>query len=590
MNLRKESMMDEKVVKQEEIITIAEMVRRSAELYGEKVALQMRRKGEFEKTTYRELYGKVRAAAAALISIGFKKSDRAGVIGENRPEWSISYLAIVYAGGVVVPIDSQLKHKEIGHILSISETKIVFASSKYIPVLKECQESTGLPETIISMESQDAQGIFSLNDFIRKGEELITQGTVSIDEKKVNLDDLLAIIFTSGTTGKSKGVMLTHRNVMFDALSTSKVIVIKETDTLISILPLHHTFEATAGFIFPLYVGAKITYARSLKSKEIIEDIKDSKATIMLGVPLLYEKMLIGLRKGISQQKILIKSLVKTNLAIVRGIKKMLHLNPSRVLFKSLRKKAGLNSLRLLVSGGATLPVWVSKGFSEFGFNILQGYGMTETSPITNVSPIEKIKPETVGPPIPGIEIKIIEPDEKGIGEIAVKGPIVMQGYYKNDEETRNVLKDGWLYSGDLGRVDEENYLYITGRKKSLIVSQAGKNIYPEEVEEELLMNDFIEEILVVARINADTKREEVHAIVYPNWENLDRFTKEKAIEQTENWVNSFYKELIENCCKNLADYKRIKSFSIREEEFPKTTTKKIKRFLFQEKVVKTEK
>lgn len=582
--------MNKEKVKPEELITVAGMVKRGAELFGDKIALQMRRGENFDKTTYGELYDKVFATAAALISIGIKKGEKAGVIGENRPEWPLCYLSIAYAGGTVVPIDPQLKYKEIGHILMLSKTKVVFASQMYIPVLIECQESIGLPETIILMESSYSKEFFILRDFIKKGEELIAKGSFLPDEEKISLDDLLAIIFTSGTTGKSKGVMLTHRNVMFDVISSSKVIALKETDNFLSILPLHHTFEATAGFILPLYMGVTITYARSLKSREIIEDIRDSTATILLGVPLLFEKMLKGLRKGISEQKTMIKSIVKTNLALVRGIRKIFHSEPGRILFKSLREKAGLGSLRLLISGGAALPLWVSKGFREFGFNLFQGYGLTETSPVTNVNPLDKVKSGSVGPPIPGIEIRIVDPDENGIGEIAVKGPIVMKGYYQDEEETSKVIKNGWFYTGDLGRIDKDNYLYITGRKKSVIVSHAGKNVYPEEVEEELSMSDFIEEVLVVGRLNPDTKREEVHAIVYPNWENLDRYTKEKAIEQTESWLDSFFKSEIEQRCKDLADYKRVKSFSIRDEEFPKTTTKKIKRFLFQEQAIQTNK
>lgn len=206
---------------------------------------------------------------------------------------------------------------------------------------------------------------------------------------------------------------------------------------------------------------------------------------------------------------------------------------------------------------------------------------------MTNVTPLGKIKPASVGPPVPGIEMKIVDPDEQGIGEIAVKGPIVMKGYFQDEEETSKVLKQGWFYTGDIGWVDSDNYYYITGRKKSVIVSAAGKNIYPEEVEEELLASDFIEEVLVAGRINPDSNREEVHAIIYPNWEALDAHTKEQGVQQTERWMNTFFKSEIEERCKNLADYKRVKSFSIREEEFPKTTTKKIKRFLFQEDVLK---
>jgi len=583
-------MIKEEVVKPEELFTVADLVKNNAGLYADKIALQMRRGGVFEGITYKELYEKVKAITVALKSIGFHKGDKAGVIGENRPEWPVCYLSIVNAGGIVIPIDPKLKYKEIGHILMISETKIVFSSPKSLNLLKQCKETTGLPETIILMESAGADEFFLLDDFIDKGKKIIAKGNHSLYEVETKLDDLLTIIFTSGTTGKSKGVMLTHRNVMFDAISPSKRIFISEADNFLSVLPLHHAYEATAGFILPLYTGATITYARSLKSKEIVEDIRDSKATVMLGVPLLFEKVLKGLRKGIAEQKPIIKSILRTNLTLARGIKKVFHVESGRFFFKSLRTQAGFGSLRLLISGGAALPVWVSKGFREFGFNLIQGYGLSETSPITNINPSEKIKMASIGPPISGIEMKIVNPDENGIGELVVKGPIVMKGYYKDEEETQKVLKGGWLYTGDLGMVDNDNYYYVTGRKKSVIVSHAGKNIYPEEVEDELLLSDFIEEVLVVQRLNPVTKREEAHAIVYPNWEILDHYTKEKGVEQTENWLNSFFKEEIEKYCKNLADYKRAKSFSIREEEFPKTTTSKIKRFLFQDKMIQTKK
>lgn len=578
--------MQEKEVREEELMTVMEMIEKNAEQFDNKVALQMRRGEVFYKITYKELHEKVCAAAAALRSIGFNKGDNAGVVGENRPEWIISYLAIVFAGGIVVPLDPQLRQKEIGHLLRISETEIVFSSPRYISVLEQCNQKTGLPKTIVSMEN--IEGLFSLDDFIVKGAKLLKGKSIDLDKDRPSLDDILAIIFTSGTTGKSKGVMLTHRNVVYDAAASRKMIKVDENDRMLSILPLHHTFEATAGFILPLYIGVTITYARSLKSKEIIEDIQDTETTIILGVPLLYEKMLKGLKKGISEQKKLVKSVVNVNLWLVRFINNIFNAQPGRVLFKSLREKAGLGSLRLLVSGGAALPVWVSRGFNEFGFTILQGYGLTETSPVTNVTPVEKIKFASVGPPIPGVEIKINEPEESGIGEILVKGPVVMKGYYKDKELTETVIKDGWFYSGDLGRVDSDNYLYITGRKKSLIVSQAGKNIYPEEVEGELIISDFIEEALVVGRMNSRTRREEVHAIIYPNWEALDDYTKEKGIEQTDKWLKEFYKEEIEVRCKDIAGYKRVKSFSIREEEFPKTTTRKIKRFLFQEETIET--
>lgn len=350
-------------MKPEELITVAALVRRSAELYGEKTAMQMRRSGVFEGFSYNEVYRTARAIAAALISTGFKKGDKAGVIGENRPEWPISYFSILLAGGIVVPLDPQLKHKELAHIFSVSGTEIAFASAKFLSVLSECRETGGLPKTIICMDRTEGGGNFNLDDFVKKGEELLDAEKVNLDEREVALDDLLAIIFTSGTTGKSKGVMLTHRNVAFDTISASKVIQVIEGDSFISVLPLHHTFEATGGFLLPFYKGAMITYARSLKSKEIIEDLKDAKATILLAVPLLYEKMLKALRRGMAEQSGLIKAVIKTNMALVRGVKKLFNAEAGKVLFKSLRRKAGLDSLRIMISGGAALPLWVCEGF-----------------------------------------------------------------------------------------------------------------------------------------------------------------------------------------------------------------------------------
>jgi long-chain acyl-CoA synthetase len=532
------------------------------------IAMKMRKDGFFNEITYYELCENVKKIAGYLKSKKFKKGERAAVLGENRPEWGICHLGILWAGGIVVPLDSRASVSEWGHILRHSESKFLFVSEKFYDDVMEIRDEIPEVKEIISFEFLPQ--IFEGEEKMEKPEE-------------VEREDVAVILYTSGTTGLSKGIMLTHDNILSNIEMLLKVLDVDEKEVFFSVLPIHHVFEGTCGFLAPITLGCQIFYARSLKSKELIEDLKSARPTIFLVVPLLLEKMLIGIDKKIKKSNIIKKGVFYSLKGMSKFFQTIRFKSSSKILFKKVREELGLNRLKYLISGGAALPRWISKEYEIMGFPIYQGYGLSETSPVVSVNLPNKCKNESVGPPLPGVEIRIFDPDIEGIGEIGVKGKIVMKGYYKNEEATKKVFRDGFLLTGDMGKIDKDGFLYITGRKKSVIVTKGGKNIYPEEIEEKLLQSPFIKEVLVLARIHPKTKTEEIHAIIYPDFEFIDEWAKEKEIEITDEKLNKIIEEEIEKVNKELADYKRVRSFSLREEEFPKTTTQKIKRYLFEQ-------
>ncbi len=562
-----------------EVAPIPEIIRRSAEKFANKVALRIEKKDLVEIFTYKEMIERVSWFARGLKKFGFTKREKVALIGENRPSWAIAYLGIQWLGAVVVPLDPQLKASEIRHILTDSETKAIVYSKMYEDVIAEATRNLKSFRQWICMDEPDKKLLkkaISMSDVIEEGKN------EPYFPPQPSLDDLAVLIYTSGTTGQSKGVMLSHKNIASNVNSMYQAIYFDEKDKFISILPLHHTFEATCGFLTPLCAGCEIVYSPSLKSKEILDTMKKHGVTLMLGVPLLFEKIVLGIQRAVKDAPVFKKMLFNAFYGISKIIKPVTKF-PGKVFFKNIREAIGFNNLRFVVSGGAALPRWVSEFLENIGVNILQGYGLTEASPVLTVNRLERPKNESVGQPLPDVEIKIDSPDENGIGEICAKGPNIMLGYYKNEKATKEVLKDGWLYTGDLGWIDKEGYLYITGRKKNLIVTAAGKNVYPEEIEEKLLRSPYIKEVLVIGRENPVTGREEVHAIIHPDYEEIDKIKPDVSEEE----ITQLIKEEIKRYTKDLADYKRVKSFELREEEFPKTTTKKIKRYLFVKKPVK---
>jgi long-chain acyl-CoA synthetase len=564
-------------------LTIPELLDRSVRLYSDRMSLYAHTGQDFQGITYAELGKKVKDFALGLLEMGLQKGDKVGLISVNRPEWCIAYLGILSANGVTVPLDPALKGSELKHILRESRAKIVAASSRHILDMEEALSDLNTLENIISMDDDDRENVLPFQKVLNKGKES------SRELYAPDQEELASLIFTSGTTGSSKGVMLTHKNIMTDIWGVYQTLDIFPEDNFLSVLPIHHTFECTCGFLIPLGKGSRIYYARSLKSKQLLEDIRNTKTTVMIGVPLLFEKMLGGLRKGIKKKSPLTQFLFNTNLGLCGTANKVIGINPGKVLFKGLRDKAGFSTLRFFVCGGAPLSPEIPEFFDLLGIKFLQGYGLTETSPVLSVNPINKIKYASAGPPIPGVDLKVVDPDENGTGEIAARGDIIMKGYYKNDKATAEVLQDDWFLTGDSGWIDKDGYVYVTGRKKDMIVTRAGKNIYPEELEYQLNKSPFILESLVLGRRIGEGKGEEPYAIIVPDYEYFDNVADRGKKEFDEKKIEQTIKEEIANCCSNIADYKRIKGFEIREDEFEKTSTRKIKRYLFKHKIVPIE-
>ena len=563
------------------VFTLLGLVARARDKFGERTFAQRRvAPGEFERFTYRQLYDDVVRLGAALGKAGVSHGTRVGVVGENRYEWAVAYLAATGGGAVCVPLDPQLKAKEIGSILETSEAEVVISSPTTLGLLKELRGRLPGVREIISMGDAE-DGVRGWADVLAEGDDDAAREEYL--GREVSLDDLAVLLFTSGTTGKSKAVMLTHRNLGANVDQVYRALYFDETDVFLSLLPLHHTIEATAGMMIPISGGCSITYARSYKSKEIVEDIRDSGVSMMCGVPLLYEKMLAGLRRAVRESPPVKRTLFKVLMAVTRAGHVLFGVNLGRFLFSSLRKKAGLDTVRMFISGAAPLKAEVSRTFYYLGLNLLQGYGLTETSPVVSVNVPERIKFASSGLPIPDVRVRIHEPNAEGVGEVAVAGDNIMVGYYGDPAMTGSVLRDGWFYTGDAGWLDRDGYVYITGRIKNVIVTAAGKNVYPEEIEAELGASAVIAEAAVMPMRDPSSGREAVGAVIFPDYEYLEGEASRAGEALDDAFAEKRIREAVADCCQTLADYKRVKIIKIRKEEFPKTTTRKIKKFLFRD-------
>ncbi len=537
-----------------------------ADRYSSQVALRSKKHGTYTSLTYSQLGERVRELATAFSEFGLRKGDRVALLSENRTEWAVTYLAAVTAGLVAVPIDRDLTVPEISHILNFSKPRVLICSQKYVDQLKGSRSGIPSLELLISMEEEKEGADLSFPEALRKGQEADSGGSPSLQDRELSADDQAVIIFTSGTTGNSKGVMLTHGNIASNVMATSQYVSIQD-GVLLSVLPLHHTYEAMGGFLLALYQGCTVCHAENLR--RIPENLRETGATVMLGVPILFETFYRRIESGIKQKG---QSKFRLALGIASLCERLLRLNVRRRLFKPIHDQFG-GRLQLLISGGAAVNPQVAKGFRELGFDFIQGYGMSEASPIISVNRVNCLKDDSVGLPVPGVEVKIVGE------EILVRGPSVMAGYYLNETATRGTLKEGWLHSGDLGYLDPDGFLYINGRRKSVIVTPNGKNVYPEEVEALLDQSRYVLESLVWGGPDEDPSQVEVQAIVVPCAETFD---EELGLNQyDEAKMREVIAEAVKEQCRNLARYKRVKKFILRKEEFEKTTTRKIKRYLY---------
>ena len=583
--------------------TLIESFRENVHKFPDLSALRYYQDETWEHITYSDLDNAVNVTAHGLADIGVGVDSKVAIMCENRPEWIVSYLAVITTGAVAVPIDAVLGDVETVHILKHSGAQTLICSmrcyeiiSRILSELETLQNIIILDRNIIIRHDHKSEGkgndlvdkdkkknhhkkFISYDEIREKGRNKIKQGEIKFPEKTI--DDLVSIIYTSGTTGSPKGVMLTHKNFMSNCEAIKHHIQVLEKDNFVLLLPLHHAFPFTVCMVLPISTGASISFVDIL-SRDRTRLIMECQPTIMVGVPLLFSKIYKGIIRQIEASKL------KSMLFKYGG---------KKIIGRALKKKLG-GKLRIMVSGAAPMDPEVIDGFVNLGIEFLEGYGLTETAPVVSCNLPGAIKIGSIGHPLKDVEVKIIDPDNEGIGEIAVKGDNVMQGYYNNPEQTAKVLKDGWFFSGDLGLIDEDNYIYITGRAKDVIVTRGGKNVYPDVVENVINKSRYIAESIVLGYKTKNMVGEDVGVLIYPEYEMLIEhaenegitFDEEMDIEQlTEDAKDELietFRSLLEyevrSRMENLASYQRVTRIAIERDEFTKTSTRKIKRFIYK--------
>ena len=510
--------------------------------------------------TYKEALKKIREIAYYLIASGAKKGDHIAVTGKNSPEWALAYFAISFAGCIIVPLDYSLHIEDMEKILAFGDVDRIFIDGEKID---EIDKEGKLFKEKISLEPES------------KGHKYVLDLTGPETElPKLHAEDTAAMLFTSGTTGTPKGVMLSFSNFMSSTLSSQRLFDVYPTDVFYAILPIHHAYTMTAVLLETVISGASCVFGKRLVTPIMLKELREGKITMLLAVPMLFNKLLAGLMAGVHKQGPFKENLIHFLMGFSGFMKKVFHVNLGKKIFGNmLLSKISLDKMRLCICGGGPLPPSTFKQFNQLGIDFVQGYGLTETSPIININPIEVYIEESVGIPIPGVEEKIVSPDEDGNGIIYVRGPQVMKGYYKNDEATEEVLSsDGWLNTGDVGHIDSNGFLYLTGRAKSIIVTEGGKNVFPEEIEDKFQLFNEIEQCCIIPyMINKEMKTEGIRMVIYPT----EAYLKEHGMEETSRHME----EVVESVNKDLQSYKKITMVTVVDQPLPMTSTKKVKRF-----------
>jgi long-chain acyl-CoA synthetase len=554
---------------------LKDMLDQSSRLFGEKDAFWIKTKDEtYKGIKYNEFKNDVDALGTALINKGLKDKFIA-VLGENRYEWCVTYLAAVNGTGIIVPLDKELPVNEIANLLTRSNASAIIFSGKYEKEIRQISTMVSSVKYYINMDlEQDEQETLSFRQLVASGRSLLENGDRSFLDAKINAEEMNILLFTSGTTDLAKGVMLSHKNICTDLASVCSIIHIDHNDSILSILPLHHTYECTCGFLLMIYNGVTISFTEGLK--HIAKNIKETRPTLLLAVPLILEGMYKKIWEHAGKQKGM-KAKLKAAIFISDLLYNIFKIDIRRKLFHQIHDNIG-GRIRLVISGAAAIDPKVSSGFRSFGISVLQGYGLTECSPIVTANQEANFRDDSIGLPIPGIEVKIVDPNAEGIGELIVKGGNVMLGYYGNTLATEKVLKDGWLYTGDLCCMDSSGFFRITGRKKNVIITKNGKNIYPEEVEAYLDKSPYIMESLVWGKPDEASEETFVYAQIVPSVDNIKE--KLEVQEITQDDIFKVIDAEVKAVNKNMPLYKRIRRFTVREEEFAKTSTKKIKRYV----------
>ena len=558
--------------KTDEVTNFKDMLYNSVENFKSRTAFKLKdENGNIISITYEEFKNDVVYLGTDLIKRGFL-NKRIAVIGKNSYKWCVSYMAASIVG-IVVPIDKELHCDDVINFMNVSEAVCILGDLKNLSPIKENINLLNNKETIfVSFDKIDSKtnDILYFDNLKVFGKDSYLNGFHDFDDIQIDPDELRILLFTSGTTGNAKGVCLSQRNICSNILSTYGIVKVKRSDLFFSVLPLHHTYECTLGFLLPIYSGASIAHCEGLRY--IAKNMAEFHPSVILCVPLLLEKM----------HRTIVRNMNKTLPEKYR--KENQDENPFDNLpffIKKIVKNKVKNTLggrlRVFIVGAASANPAIVSDFRKLKLNTLQGYGLTECSPLVAGNTDFFQKDDSAGLPIPNVKYKIDSPNSEGIGEIIVKGPNVMLGYYNNPEATANVMKNGWFHTGDLGKIDENGYLYITGRCKSVIVTKNGKNIYPEEVEYYLNDNPLISEALVQGIQEEDDDETYVKAQIYPNLEAISEYLKGSV--PTKEEIKKIISDVVSNVNSKLPNYKHIKGFIIRDKEFEKTTTQKVKRY-----------
>lgn len=549
---------------------LKDMLKQTEEVYGDRPAyiFKTEKKGEFKTITHKQFREDINALGTSLIKMGLK-NKKIAVISENRYEWELAYLSISAGTGVVVPLDKALPDNEIENLILRSQVEAIFYSKKYDEIMNKLREkkNTNL-KYFISMELQENDnGIYSQRLLVEKGKKLIKEGNSSYLDAKIDAEKMGVMLFTSGTTAMSKAVMLSHKNIVTNVMDIIQRFDLNEEDRFLSFLPLHHVFECTVGFLYPISIGGSICFCEGVK--HMAENIKEFDITAMISVPAVFDIIYRKVMKTIEK---------KGKLEAIKKGKKISNLllkikiDVRKKLFKEIHESLG-PKLKLVVTGGAALDPETEAGFNDLGFDVEQGYGLTETSPVIAAETPKCRRLGSIGKSFPSVEVKIDNPDENGIGELMAKGPSIMIGYYENDEATKKALDaDGWFHTGDLARIDEDGFIYISGRKKSVIVLNNGKNVFPEEIETLLNKVEGIKESFVYEK-KEDGDVKVCVKIVYDK-----EIIKELYNIEGEDEIREFLWGKVKDVNRLMPKYKYVREMIITEEELIKTTTLKIKR------------
>ena len=537
-----------------EITDLKEMLKKTEKLYENRPAYKIRVQEGYKIITHKELREMVNALGTQLIELGLK-GKRIAVIGENRYEWQIAYLSVVCGAGIVVPLDKSLPENEIKRLIQRADVEAIFYSEKYEEQLQH----------IFQSKETKLKYLFSMvkiNELIKKGQELIKQGNKEFINAKINPEEMNIMLFTSGTTSESKAVALSHKNICSNLMDLAKIFDIDENDNSLSFLPLHHVFECTVGFLFSIYRGARISFCDGIK--HILENFNEYETSYASFVPAIYENIYKNILRKFEKQGRLeqIQKLIEEH--------KNDKMEEKKELFKEIHEVFGGN-IKLLITGAAAIDAKAAQWYRDVGIDLCQGYGLTETSPVVAIETSTIHRLGSIGKTVPSVEAKIENPNKEGIGELIVKGPSVMLGYYQNEKATKEAIQEGWFHTGDLAKIDKDGYIFISGRKKSVIVLKNGKNIFPEEMESLVNRIQGVKESIVFGKsIKEDKNDIKIYAkIVY------DKSAFEKA---TEPEIYETINKQIKQINHMMPPYKGIKGIILTEKPLIKTTTSKIKR------------